>query len=106
MKESIEQQLQRVLLEMVDSGDIKTSLINGEVHYYVEEKGEPSPEAISLPDPLELKRCAEVIKIFGEGDVVFSDSYTNQLAESSFDTTARKYHEKKIKLTKRFNTLL
>ena len=106
MEESIEQQLQRVLLEMVDSGDIKTAFINGEMRYYVEEKGEPSPKTSTLPDPLELKRCAEVIKIFGEGDIAFSDSYTNKLAESSFDTTARKYHEKKIKLTKRFNALL
>jgi hypothetical protein len=101
--ETEEQQLMRVLSEMVDSGEVKTIIKNGELHYYVDKPHNEDSQSKPHSQLEELMRNEDVIKIFREGDVIIGDRYANKYSHSSMLDA---YNLKKEKLTRRFNALL
>lgn len=103
MQENHEQQLMRVLAEMVASGEIKTTLINGETHYYIE-KNVQTAEA-----PLELQRLIDdedTIKIFRDGDIGYPVRYAAPVNRADFIASASAFEGKRDELIRKFKALL
>jgi hypothetical protein len=104
--ETEEQQLMRVLSEMVDSGEVKTIMVHGELSYYIEKPHNEDSQPKPHPQLEELIRNEDVIKIFREGDVIIGDRYAKPSSKHTHSSTLEAYNLKKEKLTRRFNALL
>lgn len=104
--ETEEQQLMRVLSEMVASGEVKTIIANGELHYYVDKPPTEDLQPSPLPQLEALRHNEDVIKIFSEGDVIIGDRYAKPSNKRAHSAMLEAYNLKKEKLTRRFNALL
>ena len=101
MEETYEQQLDRVLNNMVARGEIKTIMINGEVHYYIEKNNHTAP-----PELQKLIDTKDTIKIFKDGDVGFPQKYSAPTEKRAFIASTSGFEHKKDELIRRFKALL
>jgi hypothetical protein len=102
MSETHEQQVKRVLSKMVATGEVKTKMINGEVHYYIEKQADASP----VSELQKLIDEGDVIKIFREGDVGFPVKYAHPTGISNFIESIDKFEGRKAELIRKFKALL
>jgi hypothetical protein len=103
MSETQENQIKRVLAEMVASGEVKTTQVNGETHYYLAEDSLASTPTNELQ---ELIDDQEVIKIFREGDIGFPAKYSPPADLKSYKASLSKFDTRRSELIRRFKALL
>jgi hypothetical protein len=105
MNEINENQLKRVLAEMVANGEIKTQEIDGVTHYSLSDDVDASA-SVPPPQLQQLIDDKEVIKIFRDGDEGFSLKYSSPVDLAGFKASISETESRREELIRKFKALL